>query len=69
MNNTATIIDMLAMLPAKYADGVEYYYRRGNIFYFRTPVKKERFTIRCKGSYVDELRNVLVIGEVYKSIV
>lgn len=63
----STIEKYLSVLPYKYEKGVEYYYRRGNRFFFRTVDKSEKICFLCSPKEAENCKKILIKGKIYKT--
>ncbi len=54
--------------PSNLDDEVQYYYRRGDQFFFRTMDKQKKMTIRASPKEAEKMKSILIFGNTYKII-
>lgn len=62
---SSPLFDLINNLPAKFSKGVEYYYRRGNRFFFRTTDKVHKVSVLCSPSMAELCKQQLQKKKIY----
>lgn len=55
----------ISQIPPVLGEYIQYYCRRGNKFYFRTPCKKKKMFIVVNPNLIDKVKSDLEFGKIY----
>jgi phage protein D len=61
------ILDFIKFLPVFMGDEVQYYYRRGNLLFFRKPDKSKTIKILVSSTILEETKKTLTFNNIYST--
>jgi hypothetical protein len=61
------ILDFIKLLPVFMGDEVQYYYRRGNLLFFRKPDKSQKIKILVSNTILEETKKTLTFNNIYST--